>query len=226
MSRISADYTPMFKEVNFLRAYVNHFSFVTGLYGKLSGKEGNREDSSVGVNVILNADIYEGYEVVNPSMYSPLKESCGKNVLEGKLFQCCDLLSWIAGTFDSKDLKNHNRPDGFFQPTEFLIETWEAKEGSFGDRIDTKYPKLYEWQIKKKTKWEGVKWLNAAHTGDGGDRMCAGIATFTCDNKTVENIEDGEIIDVPKQTSHPYFELRSILLRRMDGPKHPESYLG
>ena len=199
-------------EVNLLRGYVNHYSFVTGLMGALNGKEGKPEDSSIGVNVILNADIYEGYKVVDPLMFAPLVEAPYHNVLEGRLFQCCDLLSWIAGTYDSKELKEHNHKN---QPTEFVIETWVANEN---DR--------YEWQLKRKTFWEGVKWLDAAHTGDGGDRACAGIATFVCDKKTVQEVENGEIVKVPEKEKYPEMGLRRILQQNMAGPKHPASYLG
>ena len=80
--------------------------------------------------------------------------------------------------------------------------------------------------MKRKTIWEGVKWLDAAHTGDGGDRMCAGIATFVCDKKTVQEVENGEIIKVPENIKHPYFELRRIIQQNMAGPKHPANYLG
>jgi len=195
-------------EVEFLRCFVNHYSFVTGLAGRLSGKEGNPEDSSVGVNVLLNANVYEGYKVKNPMMFSSLEEAPYHNVLEGSLFQCCDLLSWIAGTYDSKQLKEHNHKN---QPTEFTIETWIAKDN--------------EWQLKYKTHWSGVKWLDAAHTGDGGDRACAGIATFTCESKVVEEIQDGPIVNL-EQSKHSYIDLRRVLLEQMAGPKHPASYMG
>lgn len=197
-------------EVHFVRCFVKHWSFLTGLMGKLGGLDGTPEDSSVGVNVILNANIYEGYKVVDPMMYSPLAEAPYHNVLEGSLFQCCDLLTWIAGTYDSKQLKEHNHEN---QPTEFTIETWKAKEDN-----------LYEWQLKYKTIWKGVKWLDAAHTGDGGDRACAGIATFVCDEKREVEVENGEIVNVPGK--HPSIELRRILQKGLPDPKHGAGYMG
>lgn len=197
-------------EVHLLRAFVNHYSFVTGLMGKLNGLSGGPEDCSVGVNVILKANIYEGYKVVDPMMFGALEDVPYNNVLEGGLGQCCDLLEWIAGTYDSKILKEHNHKD---QPTEFTIETWKAE-----------ITNLYEWQLKYKTIWEGVKWLDAAHTGDGGDRICAGIATFVCDKKTVVEIENGEIVKV--QGKYPSAELRRVLQQSLPDPKHPASYMG
>jgi hypothetical protein len=197
-------------EVSFLRAFVSHYSFVTGLLGKLEGKSGGPEDCSVGVNVILNAEVIEDHKVTDPMVFGIAKEE-GKNVLKGRLFQCCDLLSWIAGTFDSQDLRNQvpNLP-----PTKFTIETWKAKEDN-----------QYEWQLKSYTLFEGVKWLDAAHTTDGGDRACAGMATFTFEKKTVTDI-DGDILKVPEAARYPSIELRRVLLEKLDGPKHPASYLG
>lgn len=93
-----------------------------------------------------------------------------------------------------------------------MIETWMANTS-------------LEWQLKYKTYWKGVKWLDAAHTGDGGDRMCAGIATFTCEEKTVEEVKNGEIISLP-ETKYPTYELRRVIQQNMSGPKHPASYMG
>lgn len=52
-------------EVNLVRAFIKHWDFVTGLMGKLNGLSGNPEDCSVGLNVILHANVYEGYRVVS-----------------------------------------------------------------------------------------------------------------------------------------------------------------
>ena len=195
-------------EVHLLRAFVNHYSFVTGLMGRLNGLSGGPEDCSIGVNVILNANIYEGYKVVDPMMFAPLAEAPYHNVLEGSLFQCCDLLSWIAGTYDAKELNEHNHKN---QPTEFTIETWKAINED-------------EWQLKYKTIWKGVRWLDAAHTGDGGNRTCAGIATFVCDEKREVEVENGEIIKV--EGEHPNIELRRILQQNLPDPKHCAGYMG
>jgi hypothetical protein len=199
-------------EAHFIRAFVNHYSFVTGLAATLAGKQGTLQDSGIGVNTIFHIDIYEGFKVVNPLMFSPLEEAPYHNVLQGHLFQCCDLLSWIAGTYDAKQLKEHNYKNS---PTEFVVETWVAKEDN-----------LNEWQMKSRTLWEGVKWLDAAHTGDGGDRACAGIATFVCDKKTVEEVVDGEIAIIEKRTKCPYLYLRDVLKQKLAEPKHLAGYMG
>lgn len=206
-NRVHANYKT---EVNLVRAFVKHYSFVTGLMGKMNGLSGGPEDCSVGVNVILNANIYEGYKVVDPMMFSALEEAPYHNVLEGSLFQCCDLLLWIGGTFDSKTLKEHKFENS---PTEFTIETWKAKEDN-----------LNEWQLKLKTIWRGVRWLDAAHTGDGGDRACAGIATFVCDEKREVEVENGEIVNV--QGKYPNQELRRLLQKTLPDPKHSSGYIG
>lgn len=200
------------KEVSFLRASVGHFSFVTGLQAALAGKP---EESTVQVNVILNATIYEGVKVVNPMMPSTFRPVYNHNVLLGGLCQCTDLLSFIAGTYDEKCLSEHRYPDGFVPPTEFTIEMWEASKDD-----------LYEWKMKKNTTYSGVKWLDAAHTGDGGDRMCGGIATFTYEEKNEVDVDIGEFVKVPPTTKYPYMELRRILQRNMAGPKHSASYIG
>lgn len=188
-------------EVSFLRTTVNHYSFAIGLlYGE-----------STSVNVLLNAHIYEGYKVVNPLMFGALKETPYHNVLEGGLFQCCDLLSFIGDTYDSKILKEHTFCDS---PSNMVIETWYPQSDD------------YKWKMQKLTIWNDIKWLDAAHTGDGGDRMCAGIATFTCENKTMVDV-DGETVDITRNIKNPpYYELRRILLKNMTDPKHPENYIG
>lgn len=202
------------REVSFLRVFVNHYSFVTGLVGKLAGRDGSPEDSSVGVNVLLNATIKEGFRVIDPIGFPLLEEAPYHNVLQGNVFQCCDLLSFIAGTFDSKELKSLNE-NKKRTATEFVIETWTL--------VDDENP--CEWQLTKKTFWNGVKWLDAAHTTDGGDRCCAGVATFTCTEKIEQLIEAGEVVVVP-ETEYPHIRLRDVLKENMAGPKHPASYLG
>lgn len=203
------------KEVSFLRALVSHFSFVTGIQAALAGKP---EEKTIQVNVILDAKIYEGVKVVNPAMPSTFQPAYNQgkqcNVLSGSLGQCTDLLSFISGTYDSKRLSEQKHPDGFVPPTEFTIETWEASKDD-----------IYEWQMKKNTTYSGVKWLDAAHTGDGGDRMCGGIATFTYEEKNEVDVNIGEFVKMPG-TKYPHFELRRILQQNMAGPKHPASYLG
>jgi hypothetical protein len=199
-------------QVNFLRCFVNHYSFVTGLTGALNGLSGGPEDCSIGVNTVLNANIYEGYKVRDPMMFGALEEAPYHNVLEGSLFQCCDLLAWIGNTSDSKGLKECQFSKS---PTEFTIEHWFAKEDD-----------EYTWQLKHKTIWEGVKWLDAAHTGDGGDRACAGIATFVCEKKTTVDVEDGEVITIPNNLQYPAGQLRQILKENSPEPKHLKGYLG
>lgn len=199
-------------EVNLLRCFVNHYSFITGLAGRLNGLSGGPEDCSIGVNTILNANVYEGYRVRDPMMFGALEEAPYHNVLEGSLFQCCDLLSWIGNTFDSKELRENQFNKS---PTEFTIEHWFAKEDDG-----------HTWQLKHKTIWEGVKWLDAAHTGDGGDRACAGIATFVCEKKTVVDVEDGEVIIINKDQSHPNQRLREIIKENLPEPRHIKGYLG
>jgi len=71
---------------------------------------------------------------------------------------------------------------------------------------------LCEWQLKNKTIWEGVKWLDAAHTTDGWDSVCAGIATFVCDRKTVIDVDNGTIVRLPVEEKYPQYQLREILL--------------
>lgn len=150
--------------------------------------------------------------VVDPMMFGALAEAPYHNVLEGKLFECCDLLEWIGGTYDSKGLKASRFENS---PTEFTVEHWTAKEDN-----------LYEWQLKSKTHWSGVKWLDAAHTTDGGDRMCAGIATFVCEKKEVEEIEDGPIVKIPEKEKYPQFELKRILQQQLPEPRHCAGYMG
>jgi len=198
--------------ISLLRGHVNHYSFVTGLTGKLAGKSGGPEDCSVGLNVLLHADIFEGVRVDDPRMFSALEPAPYYNVLKGHLFECCDLLSFVAGTYGGQDLRKG--PEHYISPKEFTIEIWECQESN-----------EYEWQLKRHITYEGVKWLDAAHTGDGGDRCCAGIATFTCEKKTVEEVENGEITVIPND-KHPTVDLRRILQQQMDGPKHPASYMG
>lgn len=180
--------------------------------GKLNGLSGGREDCSVGVNTILNANIYEGYKVRDPLMFGALEEAPYHNVLEGSLFQCCDLTTWIGNTVDSKELKK-----GQFSksPTEFTIEHWFAKEDD-----------EYTWQLKHKTIWEGVKWLDVAHTTDGGDSACAGIATFVCEKKTTVDVENGEIVIVPSNEKYPAYQLRQILQQNLPEPRHIKGYMG
>jgi hypothetical protein len=204
-------FNPNFKtEAYYLRAFVNHFSFLTGLMGALTGKSGH-----IGVNVILDAYIHEGCRVANPLDLSPLPLAPYHNVLEGRLCQCSDLLSWIGGTFDSNTLKEKGDKNALNGPTEFTIEKWVGT----GEFID-------EWTLKSKTHWGGVKWLDAAHTGDGGSRMCAGIATFVCNSKVVEEIENGEVIITPPKKQYSNYELRKILQQRLPDPKHSSGYMG
>lgn len=201
-------------KVSFLRAQVNHYSFLTGLTGKLEGKSGGPEDSSVHLNVLLNADITEGKRVVKPDIFPLLEDAPYHNVLQGSLGQCCDLLSFIAGTYDSQQLQDLRYSNPASIPTQFTLEEWETEDQTI-------------WQHKRNIVWDGVNWLDAAHTGDGGDRMCAGVATFTCSSKTVEEVSDGEKVEVPAaRVKYARFELRKILLEKMDGPKHPASYMG
>jgi hypothetical protein len=128
-------------------------------------------------------------------------------VLEGDLFQCCDLLNWIAGTHDANELKEHNYKK---QPTEFITETWIAKENN-------------EWQLKYKTHWSGVNWIDAAHTNDKNN-ACAGIATFSCKSKSIKEMQNGQVVNLSKGkfTSE---NLRLFLMEQLEGPKHLTNYL-
>lgn len=205
-------------QISFLRAQVNHYSFVTGLLGKLAGKSGGPEDCSDFLNVILSANVIEGKRVINPLLRT-CKEAPYHNVLQGAFFECCDLLTFISGTYDATALKENN--NGYIKPTKFAVEVWETE-----DDLPKQNLQSTKWQYKRNVIWGGVDWLDAAHTGDGGDSMCAGIATFTCTSKIVEEIEDGEIIVIPGKTINYRYELKRLLQDKMAGPKHSPAYMG
>jgi hypothetical protein len=179
----------------FLRAKVEHFSFVTGL---LHG-------GPIDVNVILGVTIYN-----DPDYYT----------MNSDLFQCNDLISFTEGkqvldhVVTEREASTGNMAIVQFPtiPEEFETETWEL------DCNDD-----HKWQLKKKTKYSGVKWLSKEHTNPW-DSLCWAVIRFTCDNVQEESIENGEIVHVEEK---PYrFRLRKVLQKMLPQPKHLSEYCG
>ena len=182
----------MLEKTSFIRCKVNHKSFVTGISGYQDG---------ININVILHAHMHEGHSA-DPSTKEIIVDK-NFNVLRGGLMQCLDLLTYFCGTYDDNALRN---VDNLKNLSEFEIENWVF------DRI---------WKLTSKTKYFGVKVINAFHGSDGGTRMCEGIITFIYEDKKTEDIINGEEI-----IADNFINLRKVLLDKIDGPKHCSNYLG
>jgi len=160
---------------------------------------------------VLSAMIWEGIMISDTTYPAKYEVQPYHNILHGSVFECGSLLGFIGGTSDSATLAESKFESS---PTEFTLEEWNSPE-------DNKY----EWQLKRKIHWGGVKWLNACHTTDGSDSCCAGEATFTCESKDIEEIENGDIIKIGETEKFPTLELRRIIAEIMADTYCPEKYL-
>lgn len=161
----------------YIRAKIDFFDFATGL---LNG-------GSVPMNTIFNA---------TPSYDGEI------GTITGSLFECISFLTFVNGSYDSRDLKEMKSPDNFKKPEDFIIEEWETTNDN------------YHWKLVNEIKHEGVQWLTAKHTGDGGDRCCAGEATFSFTNKTITTCNGPERI-IPSNERYPQLELVRMLRTEM-----------
>ena len=184
---------------HYLRAEVDYFDFVTGLIGKLTNGPQRAK-----TKFILH--IWPTYDDINKVCH-----------MDGALFECCQFLSWVNGTYDAEDLRSLDykskwAPEGFKSPEQFTYETWKMLDNEF------------KWQLVEETTVSGVKWLSAKHSGDGGDRCCAGITTFSYEDRRIDKIEDGPIIEMPSNTRYPAQTLidwvkQGITTKKFDKPE-------
>lgn len=150
----------------------NYFSFATALMSRMNGGP-----DTVPIYTTLEVDV-------------SYHEKDG--ALSSRLFDCCEFLTFVNGSYDAKDLEEMKSPEGFEKPTSFEYETWEMQDD-----------KEMLWKRVSRTRVEGVKWQNAFHTGDGGDRCCAGIANFTFESKNSVLCEENCQVQIPPGVTYP-----------------------
>lgn len=136
----------------------------------------------------------------------------------GALFQCSNLLSFINGSQDGTALKKMKSPRGFKKPEEIEIEIWEVVEEG---------EDFHKWQLTQKTLFDEVSWVEAAHTTDGDDLMCAGAGVFYYGRQTDSLVEDGEVVELPRPFNERYScktDLRAKIVSEFNG--YTSTYLG
>ena len=124
------------------------------------------KDQVACVHIIEESRVREPRQWLSGCEYSP-----NHNVFASDLVEC-GVVDWIKE-----------------KPTEFITEFWVIEDVNETVHIG----KEYKCQLKSYTEWKGVIWLDVAHTNPE-DSLCAGISTFTFEEKTTKQVEDGKIV--------------------------------
>ncbi len=167
----------MLKTESFIRARIHYHDFLTGLVNALNNGIPNKGIDTDAIFTVRTLEVNDK------------DKSC---FMMGRFFECIEFLTWTIGTYDAKKLKEMKSPEGFQRPTKFSIENWDLIEENKEGLID-----INKWQLTSTTIFDGVEWLEASHSGDGGDRCCAGVTKFNYKTMCTIPCDDGRIIEVP-----------------------------
>lgn len=172
---------------HFVRGIIDYFGFATALTSRLQG----------GPDTVRMNTIFQVWP----------KLEAGKGNFTGQVFQCTEMLTYFNGSYDAKDLSDLTQPqkwapEGFVRPQEVTFETWSCN-----------WPRGVQprkWKKTNTTTVKGINYLKAGHTGDGGDRCCAGWVNFTYED-IVETKCNGPEIRIPASLNFPEQRLIDML---------------